>query len=112
MKLTLPMPPSVNHLYANIPGRGRVISGNYQRWKKAAKDQLWLQKWSRVEGPVRLTIALERTGQRYDCSNRVKAVEDFLVQHGIISDDNHKIVQSVLVFVADVKGCEVQVHPI
>jgi Holliday junction resolvase RusA-like endonuclease len=109
MKLILPMPPSVNGLYRNVPGRGRVISGLYQRWKDAADGAVWTQETTVFKGPVALTITLEDRG-RYDCDNKIKAVQDFLVRHGMIDDDDKRIVRRVTAQVGDVKGCEVFVE--
>lgn len=109
MKLALPLPTSVNNMYRNVPGRGRVPTGDYQRWQKAAMDAMWTQKWSAVTGPVELIITLEPL-RRYDVSNRIKACEDFLVKMGIIADDNHQIVRRVTVQIGDIEGCEIEVR--
>ena len=108
MKLILPMPPSVNSLYRNVPGRGRVPSGLYQRWRKAADDAMWGQKKQRIEGPVIIVITLQPKG-RYDVDNKIKAVLDLLVRYGIIEDDDHHIVKQVTSRIGDVVGCEVEI---
>lgn len=36
VEATLPMPPSSNHIYFNIRGGGRALTGEARSWKKAA----------------------------------------------------------------------------
>lgn len=108
MRLNLPMPPSVNGLYFNVPGRGRVPSGNYQRWKDAADAALWTQKRAPIVGPVAVTVTLQAKG-RFDLDNKVKAVLDFLVRHALIADDNWDVVRRVTVQLGEIEGCQVDV---
>ncbi len=108
MILTLPMPPSVNGLYRNVAGRGRVPTGLYMRWKDAADASLWTQRRTPIKGPVVVTITLQERG-RYDCDNKIKAVQDFLVRHGLIDGDDMKVVRKVIAQVGDVQGCRVEV---
>lgn len=108
MIIVLPMPPSVNGLYRNVAGRGRVPTGLYQRWKEAADAALWTQKRVAFKGQVHVTVTLEDKG-RYDCDNKNKAVLDFLVRHGFIEDDDKRIVRRVTAQVGDVKGCQVEI---
>jgi crossover junction endodeoxyribonuclease RusA len=86
--MKLPMPPSTNNLFVNVPKRGRVPSGRYRQWKTAAGLMLNVQRPHRVIGSVRVLIYVpEKT--RGDIDNRVKAVLDLLVAHGVIEDDKH-----------------------
>lgn len=110
MKLTLPFPPSVNTMYRNVAGRGRVTSGAYQRWKDAADGALWTQSRKPIIGPVSITITLQDKG-RFDVDNRTKAAIDFLVRHGIIPDDDRTVVRRVVAQVGDVQGCEIEIEP-
>ena len=90
--MILPMPPSVNALYANIPGRGRVKTAAYKGWIKEAgwqakaglahalvkglpKDEWW---WSDVQIPA---------GAKVDADNPLKAIHDLLVNLQITPDD-------------------------
>lgn len=110
MKLTLPFPPTTNHLYSNIPGRGRVVSAKYKAWKDAADGALWTQSRKPIVGPVSITITLQDKG-RFDVDNRTKAAIDFLVRHGIIPDDDRTVVRRVVAQVGDVQGCEIEIEP-
>lgn len=86
--LSLPMPPSVNSLYANAPGRGRVKTRNYTKWREAAGWLLVAQRPGRIKGRYSLDIAVPaRT--RGDISNLIKATEDLLVLHGVTDDDSN-----------------------
>lgn len=82
--LDLPIGPSVNNLY---PGRGRRRkSQHYKRWLTAAGWEIKLQKPAPISVPFTLHLKLPLK-MRGDVSNRLKAVEDLLVQHAITPDD-------------------------
>lgn len=103
------IPPSTNHLYANVPGKGRVKSDRYRTWCQASGWDLKLQRPGRIEGEVELIIDMERTSSLSDISNRIKALEDLLVEHGVIEDDRHVV--KVTIGWAPIKGCSVTVLP-
>lgn len=109
--LTLPTPPSVNNAYANVPGRGRVPSARLRSWRNVAGWDLKTQHITPVPGKVQLVIEVERQGnRRTDISNRVKCVEDLLVELKVIEDDRH--VERVIAEWSDtIKGCRVTVAP-
>lgn len=87
--LDLPLPPSVNNLYANVPKVGRVKTKRYRTWLNAAGWELKTQRPQPVVGHYTMTLLLQRPdNRRRDCSNAIKAVEDLLVTHGILSDDS------------------------
>lgn len=85
--LTLPVPPSVNELYANRPGKGRVKTRVYADWQGHAGWRLREQKPQAVPGRVIVLINFERTNAMADVDNRVKATLDLLVKHQVIEDD-------------------------
>jgi Holliday junction resolvase RusA-like endonuclease len=84
--LELPLPPTTNQAYFNVPGRGRVLSTAARKFKdkavlsaaQARREQGW-----RYEPGARLSLSLEfhfaRDGKR-DLSNRLKLVEDALAK--------------------------------
>ena len=91
IRLTLPIPPSVNELYLNNAGRGRHrrVAPVYTDWRWRALIALKAQIVEPIEsGKWRMTLRLPRA-MRGDCSNRIKAVEDFLVANKITPDDRH-----------------------
>jgi crossover junction endodeoxyribonuclease RusA len=89
IELRLPLPPSVNGLYANIPGRGRVKSARYRTWLNAAGWKLAEQKPKKVAGDYQLWIWAERPdNRRRDLGNLEKPISDLLVVHGVVTDDS------------------------
>ncbi len=105
------MPPSTNMLYANVRGRGRIKTERYRTWWQAAGWDLVKHHNQRWTEPVYLTIALGKLNPQSDCSNRVKAIEDLLVEHKIIPGDTIKWVRGVNVYVAQepFEGVEVTI---
>lgn len=94
--VTLPLPPSANKLFANVPGKGRVKTKAYKLWRKNAVLSIFAQVRAdrRIGGPVGLTLCVPR-GMRGDLDNRLKAAIDALVASNRIDDDEH--VQSILI---------------
>ena len=86
--ISLPFPPSVNGLFRNVRGRGRVKTQRYLTWLSAAG---WDVKGAKpVEGPYRLAITLKRPDKRHrDLDNHAKAISDLLVEHGVTPDDSN-----------------------
>jgi len=84
--LDLPLPPSVNSAWANIPGKGRVRSAGYRRWHKLAFDELTLQKPGKVAGAYAIVIQLGRVKRRCDVDNRIKPILDLLA--GAVTGDD------------------------
>lgn len=88
--VTLPLPPSANALFVNAPGRGRFKSAAYKSWLTEAgwcvQTPTRYATVRRVAGPYTLTITVPAT-MRGDIDNRVKAISDLLVKHGITDDD-------------------------
>jgi Holliday junction resolvase RusA-like endonuclease len=111
MLLALPRPLSVNNLFVNIPGRGRVTSAAYQRWKDVADSMLWQQKkaMKRFKGPVSVTLTVEDKG-RVDTDNIGKCLLDFLVRHEFIEDDRREIVRKLTIQYGDIDGTHVLVE--
>jgi hypothetical protein len=115
MILRFPRPFSLNNMHANVPGKGRVRSGDYRTWCRHADDLAMTQKRPRFIGPVALHIRLGEIGVRetFDGSNAIKTIEDRLVAWGVIEDDNRTIVKrSTFEWVPDLDGCEVEVVPL
>lgn len=110
--LDLPIPPSTNGLFRNA-GRGdnthkRIKTKKYRDWIDAATFALIRQgRPAKIEGPVRLAILVERKRKNSDISNRIKALEDFLVSQQLIDDD--KNVQSLSIAWASIEGATVYV---
>lgn len=109
--LALPKPPSVNALFANASGRGRIKTKEYRAWIEAAGWELLSQKPVKITGPVALDYVFEDSG-RGDLANYEKATTDLLVTHGIIEDDKRSVVRRIqLRWSTEIKGCRVYISP-
>lgn len=83
------LPPSVNSLYANVPGRGRVKSKRYKTWLNAVNWSVAEQAPQRIDGEVEVSIFCKKTTKRReDIDNKIKAVLDLLVSNHLIEDDS------------------------
>lgn len=85
----IPSPPSVNNLYANIPGRGRIKSERYKAWLNAAGWAVSPRPAAPMSGPVAVEIVLG--SRRLDIDNGSKACLDLLVKMAVIADDKQVI---------------------
>jgi Holliday junction resolvase RusA-like endonuclease len=113
--IELPIPPSTNALFFNPRGghAGRIRTPEYNAWIAEAGRRLAQQRPASVPGKVALTIELQEpaTKVRQDCTNRVKAIEDLLVRHGVIQGDDQRYVREVVVrWVEGIKGARVVVR--
>ena len=88
MRLMLPVPPSVNELYAPTKRGGRYKTKKYRAWLSQAGWYLLMAspKPEAVSGPYRLSMRVPATMQG-DVDNRLKAMLDFLVNTGLTDDD-------------------------
>ena len=84
---TLALPPSVNSLWTNVRGRGRVRTPAYDRWRKAAGWELQAQRPKAVKGRVAIQIRASPPVRKRDLDNLAKPALDLLVAHGAIEDD-------------------------
>lgn len=82
------IPPGVNNLFANIPGKGRVASKRYKEWQAAAGWD-FVRKGS-IKGPYTFAMVIDRSKRRKgsDLDGRAKAPMDLLVKHQIVEDDS------------------------
>ena len=110
MRLELMRPPSLNNLYVNVPKRGRVRSKRYLTWIQAAKAEIAAQRPSRVDGDYVLWLYVERPDNRKrDIFNLPKAVEDLLVEQGIVEDDS-RCVEGHVIWAGQGRRCTVMVE--
>lgn len=94
MIIILPFPVSVNSMYGGGSGQKRFKSKRYKDWlcecSRLNFDYLDLKEpITRCDMHVRLYFPDRRDR---DLSNYIKAVEDFLVGHKILMDDNHTVI--------------------
>lgn len=92
----IPAPISVNGMFANVAGKGRVRSQRYKTWAASAG---WIVKSNgpirKVSGPVRITLAVPRPRTNMDLDNCAKAYIDLLVNLGAMDDDKCVIALSM-----------------
>lgn len=92
-RVTLALPPSVNHLYPTRGGR-RVKSPTYRNWLLSAQQSALLQKLPRKApggGPYRLEIELYfKDNRRRDASNYIKPIEDFMASWMLYDDRENR----------------------
>lgn len=108
--LDLPFPPSTNHLFPTI-GKNRIASEEYVAWKRAAGWEIKSQRPHCAIGPVEVSITLEERTRRMDLDNRIKALLDLIVEHGIIEGDHNKIVRKITAQWGAVIGAHVEISP-
>lgn len=112
--LILPPPISTNGLFANVAGRGRVVTADYKAWKRKAADSLMVQKpLPHFVGPVTITLFVGEVGVGdMDSDNTAKAYLDALVKAKIIRDDKRSVVRSSrAVWVPGIRGCLAEILP-
>ncbi len=89
LAVTIPRPPSVNGLFANAPGKGRVKTAHYKAWIQEAGLRLNQQTVDApmISGPIKICMILDKG--RADLDNLCKPVLDLLVSHRLIHDDRN-----------------------
>ena len=89
MIFTLPYPPSVNNLFLNVAGRGRIITPKYKAWIDLCLWTLAARRLSPVKGRFAITINAVRPDRRKrDLDNLAKPILDVIVKAGLVDDDS------------------------
>lgn len=113
MIITLPLPPSVNTMFANVLIRGkqrRVKSAAYRQWSVTVAGLLRLFPRHHIPAPYGVHIRIN-VNRRSDIDNRVKAILDALVKAGVIRGDNW-IDDCRVTRDCTVDACEVEIWPL
>jgi Holliday junction resolvase RusA-like endonuclease len=88
IRIALPLPPSVNGLNFNAPGKGRARTAVYNQWRKDAGWIVQTTKPGRIVGCYEFTLYVpEKT--RADVDARTKAALDLFVSLAVTDDDRH-----------------------
>ncbi|MDH7638941.1 RusA family crossover junction endodeoxyribonuclease [Sphingomonas oryzagri] len=109
---TLPMPPSVNNMFATYNGR-RIISREYKAWRLLAGKKIgeaWLsQGQPTFDRHLSLTIHI---GLNYkgDISNRIKGIEDALGESIPGFPDDRYIERIEIERVREIEGARILVQ--
>lgn len=90
IKLILPYPPSVNHLYANWRGR-RIISAQGRKFKSDIAILAKRQGAKILSGELSVTFRIFRPRKIGDLDNRLKISQDAL--KGICFEDDKQIIE-------------------
>lgn len=110
----LPFPVSVNNMFLNIAGRGRIKSPKYRAWQSEAGWRLRQQRAVPIRGLVAIEIkAIKPDNRRRDIDNLSKAICDILVVNNVITDD--KMIERITAEWArsdDLSGVSVTVVPL
>lgn len=108
--LTVPFPPSVNTIFANIPGKGRIKTKAYRQWLNDAGWHLKSQKLppQPIEGDTIFNIKFPSGFRAGDLDNRLKALLDLLVNMRVITDDS--FIVDLRVRWAEVEACTVEIR--
>lgn len=88
-KITLPFPPSVNGLYGGGSGQKRFPSKKYKEWLFLCPtlEPLGISQRVRIAYTFAFPDLRVRDGQNY-----MKAPLDYLVNEGVLQDDNWNLV--------------------
>jgi crossover junction endodeoxyribonuclease RusA len=93
--LTLPVPPSTNHLYRNVRGKGRVLNKDGRAYKETARMVAMGARLPLLQGDVLLTMTVYFPNRRRrDLSNCLKVIEDSL--SGVAYRDDSQVAKIVL----------------
>ena len=106
--LYLPLPISVNRLWANRKGGRRRCSDAYTAWKAAAGAMINQQRPGRVPGLYSLELIISRSWGG-DAGNAEKAISDILQEHGVIENDR-KAESLNIAWGNSLEGCAVTVR--
>ena len=88
IELTLPYPPSANHLWIRAR-KGMRKSNTYVAWLMLAGIEARKQKPGKIDGHYKLSLNAARPDKRLrDIDNLIKPVSDLLVSIGVIKDDS------------------------
>lgn len=110
LTLTMPVPPSLNNIFTNVRGKGRVRTARYRTWARAAGNEVMAQTKRNFPGPVLVDITCKRPRSNCDVDNYIKGCLDLLVDMAVLSDD--KNVQEVRARWGDCEGAVVTIIPL
>lgn len=103
-------PPSVNSLFANVAGRGRIRTKRYKEWAAAAG---WdVNGKGSIPGPFSIDIILSRKKRRKNAdldNHGTKAILDLLVTHKVIEDDS--LAERITIEWGDCEGWYAEIRP-
>lgn len=105
--IELPIPPSANNLFVNVPRRGRVKSAAYTKWRKTAGQLINVSAIPALEKPYAILIRAN-INHRRDLDNIAKPILDALVESGVLCGDQW-VDSLTLLRDQKIKACEVSI---
>ncbi len=86
IKLTLPFPPTLNHMWGQS-GHRKFLKKSAHQFREKVQEEV-IDKSAKIHGRLAIFIALYAPTRRlYDIDNRCKAVLDALQHCGVFEDD-------------------------
>lgn len=94
IRLTLPLPPSVNALYGGGSGQRRFASKAYKAWKAEVEQIPRFTHFANLTPPLCVSYKFYWPDKRVrDQANFLKALDDWMVTKKIVADDNWLVLQ-------------------
>jgi len=86
IKLTLPFPPTVNHLWG-FAGKRKYLKKEAHEFRSVVQDAA-VEANAKISGRIAIFVALYApTKRKYDLDNRIKALLDALEHAGVFLND-------------------------
>lgn len=110
VSIVLPYPISVNAMYRNVRGKGRVKTKKYIAWQMLAYNAC-IGHTERISGKVFIHISIKRPDKRKrDIDNLAKGILDYLTSRDFIDDDRN-VEKLIIEWVYDgPEGATVQIY--
>jgi crossover junction endodeoxyribonuclease RusA len=86
INLTLPFPPTVNHMWG-FAGKRKYLKKEAHEFRRIVQEAAVAAK-AKISGRIAIFIALyPPTKRKFDIDNRIKALQDALEHAGVYLDD-------------------------
>jgi crossover junction endodeoxyribonuclease RusA len=86
IKLTLPFPPTVNHMWG-FAGKRKYLKKEAHEFRRLVQEAC-IEANAKIHGRIAIFIALyPPTKRKFDLDNRIKALQDALEHAGVYLDD-------------------------
>lgn len=86
IKLTLPFPPTVNHMWG-FAGKRKYLKKEAHEFRRIVQEAC-IEAKAKIDGRIAIFIALYPPNNRkFDLDNRIKALQDALEHAGVYLDD-------------------------